>query len=162
MHSLKIVEWFPKTANQENQKWRELADILLQAEAYGSPPGLAYLDTSCGIHSIVQRLPKQDIWASLASHYKETYKISCMIVCSQSVFVDKPKGSTIQAPPPPRTPAVPLQVKLKGSRNTRAGHQTSVRKTQVSVDPHFCSKCWIPERRMCRYINEKKNAWEDD
>lgn len=56
---LKKLEDFPKIANRENHRLRELGDILLELEAAkvdGFLPGLNCLDTSRGIIPIVQKL----------------------------------------------------------------------------------------------------------
>ncbi|XP_036818356.1 uncharacterized protein LOC118944195 [Oncorhynchus mykiss] len=57
---LKKIYDFPKLANKDNHKLRELGDILLElecAKVEGYLPGLAYLDTSRGVNPIVEKLP---------------------------------------------------------------------------------------------------------
>jgi len=78
---LQKVDEFPRIPNRENQRLRELGDLLLELEAAradGFLPGLNYLDTSRGITPIVQKLPYflHDKWVSVASHYKEKYHTS--------------------------------------------------------------------------------------
>nr|XP_057920014.1 uncharacterized protein LOC131111058 isoform X1 [Doryrhamphus excisus]XP_057920015.1 uncharacterized protein LOC131111058 isoform X1 [Doryrhamphus excisus]XP_057920016.1 uncharacterized protein LOC131111058 isoform X1 [Doryrhamphus excisus]XP_057920018.1 uncharacterized protein LOC131111058 isoform X1 [Doryrhamphus excisus]XP_057920019.1 uncharacterized protein LOC131111058 isoform X1 [Doryrhamphus excisus] len=73
---LSKLENFPKISNKDNQRLRELGDILLEiqaAKAEGYLPGLAYLDTARGVNPIVEKLPYglQERWISLRSMYKE-------------------------------------------------------------------------------------------
>ncbi|KAG7471657.1 hypothetical protein JOB18_010271 [Solea senegalensis] len=73
---LKKVDEFPRISNRENQRLRELGDLLLKLEAArvdGFLPGLNYLGSSRGITQIAQKLPYslQDKWVSVASHFKE-------------------------------------------------------------------------------------------
>ncbi len=60
-HSLlKRIEEFPRISNRDSVKLRELGDLLLEleyAKAGGYLPGLAYLDTSCGVNPILEKLP---------------------------------------------------------------------------------------------------------
>lgn len=78
---LKRLEDFPKIANRENHKLRELGDLISELDAArvdGLLPGLSYLDTSQGITPIVQKLPfhLQDKWITSASYYKEQHHAS--------------------------------------------------------------------------------------
>ena len=75
------LENFPKLTNKEPQKLRALGDLLLEldaAKADGYLPGLSYLDTSRGVHPIVEKLPYnlQDKWMSFGSKFKRDYKVS--------------------------------------------------------------------------------------
>lgn len=99
---LKKVDYFPKISNRDNQKLRELGDILMELEAARSDgflPGLNYLDTSRGITPIVQKLPYflHDKWVSLASNYKLRYQTSyppfaffTKFVCDQARTLNDP------------------------------------------------------------------------
>ncbi|KAG1927244.1 hypothetical protein F2P79_024382 [Pimephales promelas] len=78
---LKKLEDFPKIANRENGKLRELGDLISELDAArvdGFLPGLSYLDTSRGITPIVQKLPfhLQEKWITTASYYKEQHHAS--------------------------------------------------------------------------------------
>lgn len=71
---LKKLEDFPKIANRENHKLRELGDLISEIDAAregGLLSGLSYLDTSRGITPIVQKLPfhLQEKWMTSASYY---------------------------------------------------------------------------------------------
>ena len=84
------LENFPKLTNKEPQKLRELGDLLLELEAAkldGYLPGLSYLDTSRGVHPIVEKLlyNLQDKWLSFGSKFKRDHKVSFPPF---SVFVD--------------------------------------------------------------------------
>ncbi|XP_041424892.1 uncharacterized protein LOC121395423 [Xenopus laevis] len=73
---MKKLDDFPKMSNKDNLKLRELGDILLEvnaAKTEGYLPGLAYLDTTRGVKSIIEKLPYslQDKWISQGSRYKE-------------------------------------------------------------------------------------------
>lgn len=75
---LEKLEDFPKIANRENHRLREVEDILLELEAAKVDeflPGLNCLETSRGITPIVQKLPNSmhDKCVSLASRYKESH-----------------------------------------------------------------------------------------
>lgn len=72
---LKRVEDFPKVSNRENQRLRELGDLLLELQAAkhnGYLPGLSHLDTAHGVNPILAKLPYnlQEKWVSVASKYK--------------------------------------------------------------------------------------------
>ncbi|KAK0155064.1 hypothetical protein N1851_002629 [Merluccius polli] len=78
---LKKIEHFPKLANKNNIRLRELSDILLKLECAkedGALPGLSYLDTARGVRQIVEKLPYnlQERWISVGSKYKEDYRVS--------------------------------------------------------------------------------------
>ncbi|XP_005468336.1 uncharacterized protein LOC102075783 [Oreochromis niloticus] len=104
---LKKVDDFPRISNRENQKLRELGDILLELEvarANGFLPGLSYLNTSRGITPIVQKLPYSlhDKWVSLASCYKENHQASyppfsffAKFVCDQAKTLNDPSFSPL-------------------------------------------------------------------
>ncbi|KAJ8364608.1 hypothetical protein SKAU_G00134390 [Synaphobranchus kaupii] len=73
------LENFPKIANRDPQKLRDLSDLLLEIEAAKQDnvlPGLSYLDTARGIHPI-EKLPYnlQDKWTSHGSRFKEQYRV---------------------------------------------------------------------------------------
>lgn len=75
------LENFPKIANRDSQKLRDLADLLLEIEAAKEDrflPGLSYLDTARGIHPILEKLlyHLQDKWTSYGSRYKEEYQVA--------------------------------------------------------------------------------------
>lgn len=60
---------------------RELGDLLLElgyAKEGGYLPGLGYLDTSCGVNPILEKLPfsLQEKWISQGSKYKEYNHVS--------------------------------------------------------------------------------------
>lgn len=96
------VDDFPKISNRENQKLRELGDILTELEAAkldGFLPGLNYLDTSRGITPIVQKLPYSlhVKWVSLASNYKQKnqrlyppFAFFANFVCDQARTLNDP------------------------------------------------------------------------
>lgn len=78
---LKKLENFPKISNEDKVKLRELGDLLLEIDAAksgGHLSGLAYLDTACGVKSIIEKLPYslQDKWIAQGSKYKEDYHVS--------------------------------------------------------------------------------------
>lgn len=69
------LENFPKVSYKDPYKLRELADLLMELEAAkldGVLTGLSYLDTSRGVHPIVEKLPFsiQDKCKSVGSKYK--------------------------------------------------------------------------------------------
>lgn len=73
---LKKVEQFPRILSQDNLKLRELGGTLMElepAQADGYLPGLAYLNISCGVNPIVQKLPLylQEKWITLGAQFKE-------------------------------------------------------------------------------------------
>ena len=68
-------------SQKDNQKLRELGDVLLEIESAkveGSLPGLAYLDTARGVNPIVEKLPYslQERWITQGSRYKEDHHVS--------------------------------------------------------------------------------------
>lgn len=78
---LKKVEDFPKVSNRENQRLRELGDLLLEIQAAkqnGHLPGLSHLDTAHGVNPILTKLPYnlQEKWVTVASKYKRDYNVS--------------------------------------------------------------------------------------
>ncbi|XP_073449004.1 uncharacterized protein [Aquarana catesbeiana] len=78
---LKKIENYPKITNKDNQKLRELGDILLELEAAkagGYLPGLSYLDTARGVKPVIEKLPYslQERWITQASKYKEDHQVA--------------------------------------------------------------------------------------
>lgn len=77
---------FPKIANRDPQKPRDLADLLLEIKAAKQDdflPELSYLDTARGIHPIIEKLPYnlQDKWASNGSRFKEEHHAAFPPIC---------------------------------------------------------------------------------
>lgn len=73
---LKKTEDFPKMSNRENQRLRELGDILTElqgAKLNGFLLGLSHLDTAYGVNPILTKLPYylQKRWVTVASKYKK-------------------------------------------------------------------------------------------
>lgn len=71
------IDNFPKVANRDNHRLRELADLLFELEAAkedGYLQGLSYLDTARGISPIVEKLPfhLQERWMTFGSKYRRT------------------------------------------------------------------------------------------
>lgn len=69
------LDQFPKIGPRDNQKLRELSDLLQEinaAKQEGYLHGLSYLDTARGVAPIVDKLPYgiQDKWMMEGSHYK--------------------------------------------------------------------------------------------
>ena len=65
------LESFPRITNKDPHLLRELGDLLSEidsANSGGHIPGLLYLDTSCVIHPIVDKLPfgLQEKWMTSA------------------------------------------------------------------------------------------------
>ncbi|XP_038139099.1 uncharacterized protein LOC119782277 [Cyprinodon tularosa] len=90
----KKLESFPKLTNKDNDKLRELGDILLElecAKVEGYLPGLTYLDTARGVNPIVEKLPHslQEKWITQASKYKEDYEVPFPPFSFFSQFVRK-------------------------------------------------------------------------
>lgn len=78
---LKKVEDFPKLANRENQRLRELGDLLLEllaAKQNGYLSGLSHLDTAHGVNPILAKLPYnlQEKWVAVASKFKRDNSVS--------------------------------------------------------------------------------------
>ncbi|XP_077320914.1 uncharacterized protein LOC143943186 [Lithobates pipiens] len=78
---LKKIENYPKITNKDNQKLRELGDILLELEAAkagGYLPGLSYLDTARGVKPVIEKLPYRlpERWITQASKYKEDHQVA--------------------------------------------------------------------------------------
>lgn len=136
---LKKLEDFPKIANRENHRLRELGDILLELEAAkvdGFLPGLNCLDTSRGITPIVQKLPysMHDKWVSLASRYKESHRTTyppfsffAKFVCDQAKTINDPSFATLTGGWGSGKTELPTRHSTKWP--------VSVKKTQVSVEP---------------------------
>nr|XP_054598158.1 uncharacterized protein LOC129163741 [Nothobranchius furzeri] len=134
---LKKVDEFPRISSRENQKLRELGDILLELEAAradGFLPGLSYLDTSRGITPIVQKLPYSlhDKWVSLASRYKETNQISyppfsffAKFVCDQAKILNDPSFASLTGNSRSGRPEPSLKHNMK--------IPISVKKTEIST-----------------------------
>ncbi len=107
---------------------------LEAARADGFLPGLNYLDTSCGITPIVQKLPysMHDKWVSLASRYKESHQTSyppfsffAKFVCDQAKTLNDPSFA-------PLTGSWSTgKVEHSFKHNTKT--PVSVKKTEVSV-----------------------------
>ncbi|XP_025752713.1 uncharacterized protein LOC109204590 [Oreochromis niloticus] len=133
---LKKLDDFPRISNRENQKLRELGDILLELEAAradGFLPGLSYLDTSRGITPIVQKLPYSlhDKWVSLASRYKENHQASyppfsflAKFVCDQAKTLNDPSFAPLTGGWRTGKPEHPFKSNMK--------IPISVKKTEVS------------------------------
>lgn len=86
------VENFPKITARDSSKLRELGDLLLElqlAKAEGYSPGLAFLDTACGVNPIVEKLPYslQERWISHASKYKVDFNATFPPFSTFSNFV---------------------------------------------------------------------------
>lgn len=100
---------FPKLSSGDNIKLRELGDLLteiLGAKQDGYLTGLAYLDTSRGISSIVSRLPfgLQEKWLSSGSKYKEEnngrfppFQYFCEFMCYEAKKRNDPSFLTCSA-----------------------------------------------------------------
>lgn len=72
---------FLRIGNRDNQRLRELGDLLCELEAAkedGYLQGLAYLDTARGVSPIVEKFPfhLQDKWMTFGSKYKEDHRVS--------------------------------------------------------------------------------------
>lgn len=68
-------------ANRENQRLRELGDLLLELQAAKQNrylPGLSHLDTAHGVNPILTKLPYnlQEKWVSVASRFKRDHGVS--------------------------------------------------------------------------------------
>lgn len=134
---LKKVDDFPKISNREHHRLRELGDILLELEAAradGFLSGLNYLDTSRGINPIVQKLPYSlhDKWVSVASHYKEKYRISyppfaffAKFVCDHAKTLNDPSFAALTGGGSMSKSEHAFRPNMKAP--------ISVRKTEVSV-----------------------------
>ncbi len=75
------LESFPKIANRDSHRLRELGDLLMEIRAAkqdGDLMGLSYLDTPRGVNPIIQKLPfsLQEKWLTLGSKYKEDCRVS--------------------------------------------------------------------------------------
>lgn len=135
---LKKLEDFPRIANRENYRLRELGDILLELEAAkvdGFLPGQNCFDTSRGITPIVQKLPysMHDKWVSSASRYKESHRTSyppfsffVKFVCDQAKTLNDPSFAPLTGG------WSPGKAEQFSRHNTRV--PVSVKKTQVSVE----------------------------
>lgn len=89
---LKKLEEFPKISNRDNEKLRELGDLLLELEAVrkdGFLPGLSYLNTPRGVNPIAQKLPYnlQEKWISVGSKYKDDYQVQYPPFCIFVKFI---------------------------------------------------------------------------
>ncbi|XP_073405354.1 uncharacterized protein [Dendrobates tinctorius] len=76
----KRIEDFPRIANKDYSKLRELTDLIMElcvAKAEGDLVGLTYLDTARGVNPIVQKLPYnlQGKWVTYGSKYKQAYNV---------------------------------------------------------------------------------------
>ncbi|XP_034075900.1 uncharacterized protein LOC117548634 [Gymnodraco acuticeps] len=128
------LERFPKLTNKEPQKLRELGDLLLEVKAAkldGYLPGLAYLDTSRGVHPIAEKLPYnlQERWMSYGSRYKRDNNVSFPPF---PVFVDFVRTEAMTRTDPSFNFAVsqaPSEPRKGSDRFTRAS--VSVNKTTV-------------------------------
>ncbi|XP_075315887.1 uncharacterized protein LOC142375626 [Odontesthes bonariensis] len=77
---LKRVEDFPKLTNKDNQRLRDLGDLLLELQAAkqnGYLPGLSHLDTAHGVNPILSKLTYnlQEKWVTVASRYKRDHGV---------------------------------------------------------------------------------------
>ncbi|XP_042073747.1 uncharacterized protein LOC121813867, partial [Haplochromis burtoni] len=75
------LDQFPKIGPRDNQKLRELSDLLQEinaAKQEGYLHGLSYLDTARGVAAIVDKLPYgiQDKWMMEGSHYKQRHRVT--------------------------------------------------------------------------------------
>lgn len=75
------LDQFPKIGPRDNQKLRELSDLLQEinaAKQEGYLHGLSYLDTARGVAPIVDKLPYgiQDKWMMEGSHYKQRHRVT--------------------------------------------------------------------------------------
>lgn len=91
-----LLDSFPKISAKDHSKLCELWDLLMEiqgAKEDGYLTGLSYLDTSCGIGPIVDKLPYwlQEKWVSSGSWYKEEnnsrfppFEYFCDFVCHEA------------------------------------------------------------------------------
>lgn len=137
---LKKIDDFPKLANKDNHKLRELGDILLElecAKVEGYLPGLAYLDTSRGVNPIVEKLPfsLQEKWIAQGSKYKEDYRVAFPPFSFFSRFI----RNQVKTRNDPRFTLYTStnQVSMKGEEPARYSSKTpvTVYKTDVSSEP---------------------------
>lgn len=112
------LDSFPKIPAKDHSKLRELWDLLMEiqgAKENGYLAGLSYLDTSCGIGPIVDKLPfgLQEKWLSSGSRYKEEnhghfppFEYFCNFVCYEAKKQNDPsfmhQGSTTTPTKPDR------------------------------------------------------------
>ncbi|XP_039885710.1 uncharacterized protein LOC120732292 [Simochromis diagramma] len=78
---LKKIQDLPKLTNRDNQRLRELGDLLLElhaAKTSGHLPGLSHLDTAHGVNPILEKLPYnlQEKWVAAASRFKRENAVS--------------------------------------------------------------------------------------
>ncbi|XP_071226640.1 uncharacterized protein [Salvelinus alpinus] len=137
---LKKIDDFPKLANKDNHKLRELGDILLElecAKVEGYLPGLAYLDTSRGVNPIVEKLPfsLQEKWIAQGSKYKEDYRVAFPPFSFFSRFI-RNQAKTRNDPSFTLYTAT-NQVSMKSEKPARYSSKTpvTVYKTDVSSEP---------------------------
>lgn len=135
---LNKVEEFPKIANRENHRLRELGDILMELDAArrdGDLPGLDYLDTSRGINPIVQKLPYHlhERWISVAARYKEEYHSTyppfsefVKFVCNQAKTLNDPSFALLLT-----GSAIAPRIEKPFKPNCRTS--VAVRKTEVAT-----------------------------
>lgn len=130
---------FPKLANKDNHKLRELGDILLKlecAKVEGYLPGLAYLDTSRGVNPIVEKLPfsLQEKWIAQGSKYKEDYRVAFPPFSFFSRFIRN--QAKIRNDPSFTLYTSTNQVSMKSEKPARYSSKTpvTVYKTDVSSE----------------------------
>lgn len=138
---LSKLENFPKISNKDNQRLRELGDILMEiqsAKSGGHLPGLAYLDTARGVNPIVEKLSYglQERWITHGSRYKEEHRVSfppfsyfVSFISSQAKTRNDPSFSFSSS-------CITSHIKQDKSARFHNNHKTvSVRKTEVTATP---------------------------
>lgn len=159
------LENFPKVTYKDPHKLRELADLLMEVEAAkldGFLTGLSYLDTSRGVHPIVEKLPFsiQEKWKSVGSKYKfqhnahfPPFSVFVDFICNEARTQTDPSFNTasFQSTPakrerPDRYVRTPVAVhKTQVSPGERRGNQQKdidlAKHCPIHDKPHSLKKC---------------------
>ncbi|KAJ8039187.1 hypothetical protein HOLleu_16824 [Holothuria leucospilota] len=140
---LNKLENFAKIGQKDNQKLRELADLLSEIQvAKGDErlPGLAFFDTAKGVNIAVEKLPYyiQDSWRNTGSKYKEEKKVSFPPF---KVFVD----------------FINRQAKMRNDPSFRTAHQGSTQQKNSSSTRSFrtgTNNSFKPKQEGCVQCGE--------
>ena len=156
---------FPKISVGQKDKLYELADLLSEIgslrEHRKYKLTLSYFDSSCGVNSIITKLPQfiQHKWIDQASQYKLTHNV---LYPPFSYFVDFANRMATRQ----NDPSFKFQQSEIGLKTTQKSHQVSVRKTTLDSETTSKSEnviyCVIHENAKqqhtlgdCRTFNAK-------